>query len=198
MELNKKAAYLQGLVDGLGIDDTTKEGKIIKAMSALLGEMAEAIESVDEDLSRAYDQINDLSDELEDLEADLYEEEDEDGESEDAEDEDSDGDDDDDAKDDDIASEPFYEVACPNCGETVYVSEDDLDAGEANCAHCGVTFEVALEGDGEEDAEDGPVQYEVTCPDCGTTSVFEEDELLDGAPKCPNCGKALDFEVTEE
>ena len=195
MELNKKAAYLQGLVDGLGIDETTKEGKIIKAMSALLGEMAEAFESVDEDLSRAYDQINDLSDELEDLEADLYEE-DEDGESEDAEDEDTDGDDD--AKDDDIASEPFYEVACPNCGETVYVSEDDLDAGEANCAHCGVTFEVALEGDGEDDAEDGPVQYEVTCPDCGTTAVFEEDELLDGAPKCPNCGKALDFEVTEE
>ena len=43
MELNKKAAYLQGLVDGLGIDDTTKEGKIIKAMSTLLGEMAEVI-----------------------------------------------------------------------------------------------------------------------------------------------------------
>ena len=195
MELNKKAAYLQGLVDGLGIDDTTKEGKIIKAMSALLGEMAETIESVDEDLSRAYDQINDLSDELEDLEADLYEEEDEDGESEDAEDEDTDGDDD--AKDDDIASEPFYEVACPNCGETVYVSEDDLDAGEANCAHCGVTFEVALEGD-EDEAKDAPVQYEVTCPACGKTAVFEEDELLDGAPKCPSCGEPLDFEVTEE
>ena len=194
MELNKKAAYLQGLVDGLGIDDTTKEGKIIKAMSALLGEMAEAIESVDEDLSRAYDQINDLSDELEDLEADLYEDEDDEDDS-DTEDEDAE---DDDANDDDIASEPFYEVACPNCGETVYVSEDDLDAGEANCAHCGVTFEVALEGDDEEAAEDGTVQYEVTCPDCGTTSVFEEDELLDGAPKCPNCGKALDFEVTEE
>mgnify|MGYP002725217521 CR=1 FL=1 len=194
MELNKKAAYLQGLVDGLGIDDTTKEGKIIKAMSALLGEMAEAIEGMDEDLSRAYDQINDLSDELEDLEADLYEEEDDEDDS-DAEEE---TDEDDDANDDDIASEPFYEVACPNCGETVYVSEDDLDAGEANCAHCGVTFEVALEGDDEEAAEDGPVQYEVTCPDCGTTSVFEEDELLDGAPKCPNCGKALDFEVTEE
>ena len=201
MELNKKAAYLQGLVDGLGIDDTTKEGKIIKAMSALLGEMAEVIESVDEDLSRAYDQIYDLSDELEDLEGDLYEEEDEDDEEEDGDEDEDDEDDEedaDDANDDDIASEPFYEVACPNCGETVYVSEDDLDAGEANCAHCGVTFEVALEGDGEEDAEDGPVQYEVTCPDCGTTAVFEEDELLDGAPKCPNCGKPLDFEVTEE
>ena len=29
----------------------------------------------------------------------------------------------------DVASEPYYEVACPACGETVYVSEDDLDAG---------------------------------------------------------------------
>ena len=183
MELSKRAAYLQGLVDGLGVDESTKEGKIIKAMSALLAEMAEALEGMDEDLSRAYDQINDLSDELEDLEADLYEDEDDDA---------------DDANDDDIASEPFYEVACPNCGETVYVSEDDLDAGEANCAHCGVTFEVALEGDEEESDEDAPVQYEVTCPDCGTTAVFEEEELLEGEPKCPNCGKPLDFEVTEE
>ena len=183
MELSKKAAYLQGLVDGLGVDESTKEGKIIKAMSALLAEMAEALEGMDEDLSRAYDQINDLSDELEDLEADLYEDDDQDA---------------DDANDDDIASEPFYEVACPNCGETVYVSEDDLDAGEANCAHCGVTFEVALEGDEEEPDEDAPVQYEVTCPDCGTTAVFEEEELLEGEPKCPNCGKPLDFEVTEE
>ena len=196
MELSKRAAYLQGLVDGLGVDESTKEGKIIKAMSALLAEMAEALEGLDEDLSRAYDQINDLSDELEDLEADLYE--DEDDEDEGDEDDEDDEEDADDANDDDIASEPFYEVACPNCGETVYVSEDDLDAGEANCAHCGVTFEVALEGDEEEPDEDAPVQYEVTCPDCGTTAVFEEEELLEGEPKCPNCGKPLDFEVTEE
>ena len=197
MELSKKAAYLQGLVDGLGVDESTKEGKIIKAMSALLGEMADAIDGMDEDLSRAYDQINDLSDELEDLEADLYEDDAEDDEdAEDASEDDSD--EDDDANDDDIASEPFYEVACPNCGETVYVSEDDLDAGEANCAHCGVTFEVALEGDDEQEEDDGPVQYEVTCPACGTAAVFDEEELLDGAPKCPHCGKPLDFEVTEE
>ena len=67
MELNKKAAYLQGLVDGLGVDESTKEGKIIKAMAALLGEMADAIAAMDEDLTQAYDQINDLSEELEDL-----------------------------------------------------------------------------------------------------------------------------------
>lgn len=192
MELNKKAAYLQGLVDGLGVDESTKEGKIIKAMAVLLGEMADAIAAMDEDLTHAYDQINDLSEELEDLEADLYE----DDEDDEDDDEDDAADEDEEAGDDDIASEPFYEVACPACGETVYVSEDDLDAGEANCAHCGVNFEVALEG--EEEAEDAPVQYEVTCPACDTTAVFEEDELLDGAPKCPNCGEPLDFEVTEE
>ena len=194
--MKEKAAYLKGLIDGLGIDETTKEGKVIKAMSELLGDLAEAVDGIDEDVTRAYDQINDLSEELEDLEADLYEDDaEEDADAEEAED-DSDADDDD--NDDDIASEPFYEVACPNCGETVYVSEDDLDAGEANCAHCGVTFEVALEGDEEEPDEDAPVQYEVTCPDCGTTAVFEEEELLEGEPKCPNCGKPLDFEVTEE
>ena len=102
-----------------------------------------------------------------------------------------------DGADDDSASGPFDGVAGAACGETVYVSEDDLDAGEANCAHCGVTFEVALEGE-EDEAKDAPVQYEVTCPACGSTAVFEEDELLDGAPKCPNCGEPLDFEVTEE
>ena len=124
---------------------------------------------------------------------DADDEDDEDDEEPEEEEEDTEEDD----NDDDIASEPFYEVACPNCGETVYVSEDDLDAGEANCAHCGVTFEVALE-DEDEEQEEGPVQYEVTCPACGQTTVFEEDDLLDGAPKCPGCGKPLDFEVTEE
>lgn len=189
MELKEKAAYLKGLIEGLGIDETTKEGKIIKAMSELMGEMADAVWGLDEDLTRAYDQINDLSEELEDLEADLYEDEDASDAEEDGEDEDE--------EDDDIASEPFYEVECPGCGETVYVSEDDLDAGEATCACCHATFEVALDDEAEETGED-IVQYEVTCPDCGATAIFEEEELLEGAPKCPNCGKQLDFEVTEE
>ena len=188
--MREKAAYLKGLVEGLGIDETTKEGKVIKAMSELLCEMAQAIDGIDEDVTQAYDQINDLSEELEDLEADLYE---------DDEEADEDEADDDNA---DVASEPYYEVACPACGETVYVSEDDLDAGEAICPSCKVAFEVALADDeeAEEDAEedDGPVQYEVTCPACGATAVFEEGDLLDGEPTCPNCGKPLDFEVTEE
>ena len=192
--MREKAAYLKGLVEGLGIDETTKEGKVIKAMSELLCEMAQAIDGIDEDVTQAYDQINDLSEELEDLEADLYED-DEEADEDEADDAEAEEDEDDNA---DVASEPYYEVACPACGETVYVSEDDLDAGEAICPSCKVAFEVALADDEETEEDDGPVQYEVTCPACGQTTVFEEDDLLDGAPKCPGCGKPLDFEVTEE
>ena len=196
--MREKAAYLKGLVEGLGIDETTKEGKVIKAMSELLCEMAQAIDGIDEDVTQAYDQINDLSEELEDLEADLYED-DEEADEDEADDAEAEEDEDDNA---DVASEPYYEVVCPACGETVYVSEDDLDAGEAICPSCKVAFEVALADDEKADEEaeedDGPVQYEVTCPACGATAVFEEGDLLDGEPPCPNCGKPLDFEVTEE
>ena len=91
--MKEKAAYLKGLIEGLGIDETTKEGKVIKAMSELLGELAEAVDGIDEDVTRAYDQINDLSEELEDLEADLYEDDDEDDEDDEPEEDDADEDD---------------------------------------------------------------------------------------------------------
>ena len=196
MEISEKVAYLKGLAEGLALDTDTKEGKLLTAIIDVLDDMAEKFVDLEDELCDVEDGLDAVSDDLSDVEETLYFALDDD-EDEDEDDED-DEEDADDANDDDIASEPFYEVACPNCGETVYVSEDDLDAGEANCAHCGVTFEVALEGDEEEPDEDAPVQYEVTCPDCGTTAVFEEEELLEGEPKCPNCGKPLDFEVTEE
>ena len=44
--MKEKAAYLKGLIDGLGIDESTKEGKVIKAMSELLSEMAETVDSI--------------------------------------------------------------------------------------------------------------------------------------------------------
>ena len=96
--MKEKAAYLKGLIDGLGIDETTKEGKVIKAMSELLGELAEAVDAIDEDVTHAYDQINDLSEELEDLEADLYE-------------------DDDEAPEEPDDGPARYEVTCPACGK---------------------------------------------------------------------------------
>ena len=127
-----------------------------------------------------------LSEELEDLEADLYED-DEDADDEEDEEDASDEDSDDEDDNADVAGEPYYEVACPACGNTVYVSEDDLDAGEAICPSCKVAFEVALADDEDDEAaeeDDSPVQYEVTCPNCGdrfSMDLVEEPETDDGA-----------------
>lgn len=190
MELKEKAAYLKGLVEGLGIDESTKEGKVIRAMCELLDELTAEVSDIRSDVNMAFDEICDINDELEDLGADLFDEDDEDDESN--EDADEADDEDDDA---DLEDRPCYEVPCPACGETVYVTEDDLDAGEAYCPNCRVAFEVALAD--EDDEEEGPAQYEVTCSACGTTSVMSEDELLSGEPVCPNCGRTLDFQTEE-
>ena len=202
MTLSEKSAYLKGLMEGMKLDTETNEGKLISEIISMLQDVAENVSDLEEVVDCISDELDCIEEDLDNIDDYLMDDDDDEyddyDEDEDYEDDEDDEEDADDANDDDIASEPFYEVACPNCGETVYVSEDDLDAGEANCAHCGVTFEVALEGDEEEPDEDAPVQYEVTCPACGATAVFEEADLLDGEPTCPNCGKPLDFEVTEE
>ena len=151
MELNKKAAYLQGLVDGLGVDESTKEGKIIKAMAALLGEMADAIAAMDEDLTQAYDQINDLSEELEDLEADLYEDDEDDAYY--SCDDDDDFDDDDFDDDDD---ETLYETVCPSCNNVIALSESVLEEGEMPCPCCGEMLEFDY-SDLDDDAFEVPI-----------------------------------------
>ena len=121
--MKEKAAYLKGLIDGLGIDETTKEGKVIKAMSELLGELAEAVDGIDEDVTRAYDQINDLSEELEDLEADLYED-DEDDEEPEEEEEDTEEDDNDDDEHRVLSKRYAEEVSAWFEREKPYLRED--------------------------------------------------------------------------
>lgn len=184
MQLIEKAAYIKGLAEGLGVDESTKEGKILKQVSELLGEMAEALQQLDEDVEQVCDDVDDIGEELENLEADLY------------------GDDEDDGEgfhdDTDGSNDPYYEVACPSCGETVYVSEGDLEAGEAICPACKTEFEVSLVDEDDEAEDDGPAGYEITCPACGAVSKVDEDELLEGEPVCPACGKALELDVTVE
>ena len=121
--MKEKAAYLKGLIDGLGIDENTKEGKVIKAMSELLGELAEAVDGIDEDVTRAYDQINDLSEELEDLEADLYED-DEDDEEPEEEEEDTEEDDNDDDEHRVLSKRYAEEVSAWFEREKPYLRED--------------------------------------------------------------------------
>ncbi len=45
MELSKKVGYIKGLMAGLNISDSTPEGMVLHAMSDLLEEMADEIET---------------------------------------------------------------------------------------------------------------------------------------------------------
>ena len=40
MTLTEKVAYLKGLVEGIGVDETTNQGKIMKAELAVLDDMS--------------------------------------------------------------------------------------------------------------------------------------------------------------
>ena len=140
MTITEKVSYLKGLAEGLSIDDTTKEGKIIKAMIDVLDDVAFSVADLEDGLAEVCDQVDLIDEDLETLEEDYYGDEDEcdcDCDCDDCTDEDCDGD--------------LYEVQCPACGDTVCIDEETLEQGEIECPNCGELLEFDLE---EEECED--------------------------------------------
>lgn len=125
MEITEKVAYIKGLVDGLGLDDSTKEGKVLLAVVNALDDIAMSISDLEDSVDLIGDQLDQLDEDVEELYSDLY-----------------DGEDD---EDDDFDGE-LYEVTCPSCGDTICVDEDMLDEGEIDCPNCGEPLEFDLEG----------------------------------------------------
>lgn len=131
MELSKKVAYLKGLMEGLKIDDTTNEGKVLIAMSDVLDEMAATIEDIADEVDEAVELIDVLDEDLGDLEEDYYDLYDEDDEDEDDDYEDYElGDD-----------EELYECVCPSCGDTICLDETLIAEGSIECPNCGENLE---------------------------------------------------------
>ena len=135
MELSNKAAYLKGLMEGLKIDDSTDQGKVLKAMAELLEEMAKAIEDVTVLADETVDVVDSISDDLSDLEDAFY-------------DEGYDGEDDD---EDVFGDETLYECVCPTCGETIVLDDKMVSAGSVECPNCGESLEFDFSDD--EDGE---------------------------------------------
>ena len=147
MNTSEKVAYVKGLAEGLGYDNTSKEGKILAAILDILEDVAHDIEDLEEnawDLGEAIDQVSDDLAEIEDV---VYDEDYD-------EDEDFDECDGCCGCDGDAGAEEeptFYEVTCPACSNTITIDEDVLDLGSIECPNCGET----LEFDGIEEDEDG-------------------------------------------
>ncbi len=153
MTVSEKVAYLKGLADGLGINDSTSEGKLMLAVIDVLDAMAEDIEAVDAHAKDLSDSIGDISEDMEYLEDLCIGENDDDYEFHYGSDADE--------ADSDIPSctgccsscgdEQEYEVTCPKCGETITVFEEDLDFGSIRCPKCDAELEFDTGTDSDKD-----------------------------------------------
>ena len=177
MKLTEKIAYMKGLLDGMELDGSTKEGKAILQMAEVMEEMGVYID----DLQSQVDELTELCDlldhDLGDVESDLYCDDDDDdfGDDDDDEDDDEDfeigqvlpADYDDYAYDDDDEDfdEVQYVVNCPSCDETVSLSERQLEEGSMVCPHCGEllefnydNIETDFSADADEDSDDADTE----------------------------------------
>ena len=137
MTIGGKVSYIKGLAEGLSLDETTKEGKIIAAMLDVLSDIAENLKEVDDELNDIADVMTDMEESVADLEDIVYDI-----------DEDDDYEDDEDFDDD---LDELYETTCPACSNTIRFDYEQAAAGAMDCPNCGQHLEFEL--DDEDDAE---------------------------------------------
>ena len=115
MTISEKVAYLKGLAEGLDLDTAkSKEGKLISVMIGILEEIGMSIEDLEENTVALGEEIDAISDDLSDVEKAVFDEDDDDDDC-------CCGDEDDD----------FFEVDCPNCGDTLMIDESVLEEGDS-------------------------------------------------------------------
>ena len=117
MELKEKCAYIKGLMEGLELDTTTKEGKVINAMMELLTELTSTVTALDDELDQVYDELDAIDEDMDDLEEAGY------------------GDEDDDEENGDEAEEALMseEIHCQNCGAAFDIEFGVCDPEDAPC-----------------------------------------------------------------
>ena len=129
MDISEKVAYLKGFAEGLSLDETTKEGKILTAIIDLLDDMALEIYAIEEGCEELMEQIDAVDEDLSSVEDLLY------------------GDDDCDCDCDECCDDELYEVECPNCHDIIYIDEEMLEDEVVNCPNCGTPLEFELGDD---------------------------------------------------
>lgn len=152
MTLTEKVAYLKGLAEGLCLDDSKGEVRLIKGIIKVLDEMALSIADVEDNAKLLSEQIDAVDEDLDALEMAVYDEFEDECEAEEIEDGESE---DEDNGDEEDFNETMYEVECPACSEVIYLDESILSDGHIDCPNCGENLEFDLEGlDAEETDEE--------------------------------------------
>ena len=135
MDICEKIAYIKGLAEGLSLDETKPEGKVLAAIIDLLGDITEEICDIEDGCDELMEQIDAVDEDLADLENFIYED-----------DEDEDDDDCDCDCDCDDCEDAVYEIECPACNDIIYLDEEMLEEEGMVCPNCGTDLEFDFEG----------------------------------------------------
>ena len=103
MTVTEKVAYLKGLAEGMAIDENSKEGKLLKAITDVLADLALSVEDLEDYTAELTEQVDAIDEDLDALECDFYDDDECECGCDECGDEDWDGE--------------FYDVTCPNCDE---------------------------------------------------------------------------------
>ena len=125
MTLTEKVAYLKGLAEGLALDESKPEIKVIKTMMDILDDLALTVADLEDGMDLITEQLDAVDEDLDELEGFVYEELD----------------------DDDCCCDDCYDVECPTCGEVIGIDADTLDEGSIECPNCGELLEFECECD---------------------------------------------------
>ncbi len=134
MDICEKIAYIKGLAEGLGVDDATKEGKVLTAIIDLLEDITEEICDIEDGCDELMEQIDAVDEDLSALEDIIYE------------DDDCDCDCDDCCDCDDICEDEVYEIECPACNDIIYLDAEMLEEEGMVCPNCGTELEFDFDG----------------------------------------------------
>ena len=108
--LKENIAYLQGLVEGVNLDISTKEGRVITGIVDTMEAIAEVVVKLENRQSDLEIYLDSLDEELSEIEEELYQ------------------------LDDDL-----IEIECPECHDVVYFDAgilEDEDTVEVTCPNC--------------------------------------------------------------
>lgn len=156
MTITEKTAYLKGLMEGMSLDQSTNEGKLLAAIVETLDEIALSVADLDDEvgaineemdlLEESMDAMDDALDDVEEaldaIDEDLDDMDEDLGEILDVLD--LDDEDDDDEDDEELEDETLYQMTCPTCEEEIIVDEDVLAKGGMKCPACGEDLEFDL------------------------------------------------------
>ena len=70
--LRERVAYLKGLADGMKLDTSTNEGRLLKAVLDVLDDIALAVDDIEETQEQLSEQVDEIDEDLAEIENLLY------------------------------------------------------------------------------------------------------------------------------